>query len=290
MKKGLVALFACIFLVGVAAHALAVGTSPEAEAMVKQAAAFVEANGKEKAFAAFSDKKGQFIKEDLYIFAIDITGKVLAHGGNPALVGKDMSGAKDADGKLFIKEIIEAAKTKPFGFQAFYPGPGIGGHCIPLDPFYLEHIAKKYDFDLTMIHAAGHINMRMPHYMSIKISTALNKHRKPVNGSKILFLGVAYKPNIDDARESPALQIMDMVVKKGGIVSYSDPYIPEVKTPRGKIFQSVELTSEALQDADCVVIATNHRTFDAEFIQKHAKLIVDLRNVISKASNQVFKL
>jgi cytochrome c len=116
MKKGLVALFVCIFLVGVAGHALAVGTSAEAEAMVKQAAAFMEANGKEKAFAAFSDKKGQFVKEDLYIFAIDITGKVLAHGGNPTLVGKDMSGAKDADGKLFIKEIIEAAKTKGSGW------------------------------------------------------------------------------------------------------------------------------------------------------------------------------
>ncbi|MDO8930276.1 MAG: nucleotide sugar dehydrogenase, partial [Bacteroidota bacterium] len=118
-----------------------------------------------------------------------------------------------------IWEVIEAAKTKPFGFQAFYPGPGIGGHCIPLDPFYLEHIAKKYDFDLSMIHTAGHINMRMPHYMVIKISTALNSHKKPVNGSKILFLGVAYKPNIDDARESPALEIINIISRKGAVVS-----------------------------------------------------------------------
>lgn len=189
-----------------------------------------------------------------------------------------------------IWEVIEAAKTKPFGFQAFYPGPGIGGHCIPLDPFYLEHIAKKYDFDLSMIHAAGHINMRMPHYMSIKISTALNKHRKPVNGSKILFMGIAYKPNIDDARESPSLQIIDMMIKKGGIVSYTDPYIPKVTTPGGNLFQSVELTGEVLQSADCVVIATNHKAFDAEFILKHAKLIVDLRNVIPESSDNVFKL
>ena len=199
-------------------------------------------------------------------------------------------------GKMGINiwEVIEAAKTKPFGFQAFYPGPGIGGHCIPLDPFYLEHIAKKYDFDLSMIHAAGHINMRMPHYMSIKIATALNKHRKSVNGSKILFLGVAYKPNIDDARESPALQIMDMVIKKGAIVTYHDPYIQQVETHHGTSYstslRSIELTAESLGDADCVVIATNHQAFDAEFILQHARLIVDLRNVISKASDKVFKL
>ena len=116
MKRGLVALFVCIFLVGLAGHALAVGTAAQAEAMVKKAAAFMEANGKEKAFAAFNDKKGEFVKDDLYIFAIDVTGKVFAHGGNPTLVGKDMSGAKDADGKLFIKEIIEAAKSKGSGW------------------------------------------------------------------------------------------------------------------------------------------------------------------------------
>ncbi len=132
-------------------------------------------------------------------------------------------------GKMDINiwEVIEAAKTKPFGFQAFYPGPGIGGHCIPLDPFYLEHIAKKFKFDLSMIHTAGHINMRMPHYMYIKIATTLNRHKKAVNGSRILFLGVAYKPNINDARESPALEIMDITAHKGGDVSYHDPFVPE---------------------------------------------------------------
>jgi len=189
-----------------------------------------------------------------------------------------------------IWEVIEAAKTKPFGFQAFYPGPGIGGHCIPLDPFYLEHIAKKYDFDLSMIHAAGHINMRMPNYMYIKIATALNKHKKSVNGSKILFLGVAYKPNIDDARESPALQIIDLVIKKGGEVSYHDPYISSVKTPNGNFFGSVELTEETMHNSDCVVIATNHNVFNAEIIKAQSKLIVDLRNVIDSASDKVFKL
>ena len=190
-------------------------------------------------------------------------------------------------GKMGINiwEVIEAAKTKPFGFQAFYPGPGIGGHCIPLDPFYLEHIAKKYDFDLSMIHTAGHINMRMPHYMVIKISTALNSIKKPVNDSKILFLGIAYKPNIDDERESPALEIMEIIRRKGGIVSYHDPYIPKAQQQ-----QSVELTAENLHDADCVVLTTNHAVFDVDFIQKHAKLIVDLRNMVKENADNVFKL
>lgn len=189
-----------------------------------------------------------------------------------------------------IWEVIEAAKTKPFGFQAFYPGPGIGGHCIPLDPFYLEHIAKQYDFDLSMIHAAGHINMRMPHYMYIKIATALNSQKKSVNGSNILFLGVAYKPNIDDARESPALEIIDIVYKKGGKVSYHDPYISEIKTSEDMLFNSIELTDEALQHADCVVLTTNHDVFNPDIIIEHACLIVDLRNVIKVKENNVYKL
>lgn len=195
-------------------------------------------------------------------------------------------------GKMDINiwEVIEAAKTKPFGFQAFYPGPGIGGHCIPLDPFYLEHIAKRFDFELSMIHAAGHINMRMPHYMYIKIATALNRHKKAVNGSNILFLGVAYKPNIDDERESPALEIMDIVAYKGGIVSYNDPHIPSVQTGHAMTLKSIELTPESLQNADCVVLTTNHTAFDTPFIQQHARLIVDMRNMIKDASVKVYKL
>jgi UDP-N-acetyl-D-glucosamine dehydrogenase len=195
-------------------------------------------------------------------------------------------------GKMDINiwEVIEAAKTKPFGFQAFYPGPGIGGHCIPLDPFYLEHIAKRFDFDLSMIHAAGHINMRMPHYMYIKIATALNRHKKAVNGSNILFLGVAYKPNIDDERESPALEIMDITAHKGGNISYNDPHIPEVKKHHGASFKSVPLTAETLQNADCVVLTTNHDAFDIEFIKEHSKLIVDMRNMVKEASEKVYKL
>ena len=195
-------------------------------------------------------------------------------------------------GKMDINiwEVIDAAKTKPFGFQAFYPGPGIGGHCIPLDPFYLEHIAKKYQFDLSMIHAAGHINMRMPHYMYIKIATALNRHKKAVNGSRVLFLGVAYKPNINDERESPALEIMDIVAHKGGEVAYHDPFIPEVRTHEGRSYPSVTLDKAALKAADCVVLTTNHDVFDPAFIQAHSRMIVDMRNMIKEGSEGVYKL
>ena len=195
-------------------------------------------------------------------------------------------------GKMDINiwEVIDAAKTKPFGFQAFYPGPGIGGHCIPLDPFYLEHIAKKFNFDLSMIHTAGHINMRMPHYMYIKIATALNRQKKAVNGSHILFLGVAYKPDIDDARESPALEIMDIVAHKGGLVSYHDPYVSQVRTQENDSYQSVELNQETLENADCIVVTTNHSVFDLHFIMEHAKMIVDLRNMIKESGEKVYKL
>lgn len=195
-------------------------------------------------------------------------------------------------GKMDINiwEVIEAAKTKPFGFQAFYPGPGIGGHCIPLDPFYLEYIAKKFNFDLTMIHAAGHINMRMPHYMQLKIASALNKHQKSIKGSNILFLGVAYKPNIDDERESPALEIMDIVAHKCAKVSYNDPFIPSIKTHGGHSYHSVELNADTLKNADLVVITTNHSVYEEKFIYEHSKLIVDLRNAITPDYDKVFKL
>ena len=195
-------------------------------------------------------------------------------------------------GKMDINiwEVIEAAKTKPFGFQAFYPGPGIGGHCIPLDPFYLEHIAKKFNFDLSMIHIAGHINMRMPHYMYIKISTALNRNKKAINGSKVLFLGIAYKPNINDDRESPALEIMEIVAHKGGEVIYHDPFIPVTYTHDGKQYYSVELTKETLRNADVVVLTTNHSVFDIEFIKDNSNMIVDMRNMIKKGGDKVYKL
>lgn len=195
-------------------------------------------------------------------------------------------------GKMDINiwEVIEAASTKPYGFQAFYPGPGIGGHCIPLDPFYLEHIAKKFGFDLSMIHTAGHINNMMAHRMTIKITSALNRHKKAINGSKILFLGVAYKPDIDDARESPALKIIDEVCKKGGLVSYADPFVPSITSDEGRQFEASNYSAETIKQADCVVLSTNHSTFDADFIQEHAQLVVDLRNMIKKPSEKVYKL
>jgi UDP-N-acetyl-D-glucosamine dehydrogenase len=189
-----------------------------------------------------------------------------------------------------IWEVIDAAKTKPYGFQSFYPGPGIGGHCIPLDPFYLEHIAKKFNFDLSMIHTAGHIDMMMPHRMTLKIASALNRQQKSVNGSKILFLGVAYKPDIADERESPALKIIDEVAQKGGIIHYHDPYVPAIATTRGLSYSSAPLSPELVQQSDCVVITTNHTTFDIDWVVENARLIVDLRNAVKSASDKVYKL
>ncbi len=195
-------------------------------------------------------------------------------------------------GKMGINiwEVIDAAKTKPYGFQAFYPGPGIGGHCIPLDPFYLEHIAKNYNFDLTMIHTAGHIDNLMPHRMTIKIISALNRQKKALNGSSVLFLGVAYKEDISDERESPALKIIDEVVKKGGNVSYHDPYVPSIITPEGREFNGIDLKYEDIKNFDCVVITTKHSCFDFKRILENSKLIVDLRNAIKEAGDKVYKL
>ncbi|MEW6566204.1 MAG: nucleotide sugar dehydrogenase [Spirochaetota bacterium] len=198
-------------------------------------------------------------------------------------------------GKMDINiwEVIEAAKSKPYGFQAFYPGPGIGGHCIPLDPFYLEYIAKGFNFDLTMINCAGNINNLMPYRMMNKIGYALNRHKKPLNGSTILFLGVAYKPDIDDARESPALLVMEHVAKKGAKVLYHDPYIPEVIDEHGKKWIGVPLTDEILASADCVVFTTNHSCFDVDHIVEKAKLVVDTRNAVKRVhieDGKVFKL
>ncbi len=189
-----------------------------------------------------------------------------------------------------IWEVIEAAKTKPYGFQAFYPGPGVGGHCIPLDPFYLEYIAKNFNFDLTMIHTAGQIDNLMPHRMTIKINTALNRHKKSINGSKILFLGVAYKPDIDDERESPALKIIEEVHRKGGEVYYHDPYITKIHTEHEIEFESVTLSEAMIRSMDAIVFTTNHSIFDEEWIVDRAKIVVDLRNAVKFKSDKVYKL
>ncbi len=198
-------------------------------------------------------------------------------------------------GKMDINiwEVIEAAKSKPYGFQAFYPGPGIGGHCIPLDPFYLEHIAKGLNFDLTMINTAGQINNLMPYRMMNKIAFALNRQKKAMNGSTVFFLGVAYKPDIDDARESPALLVMEQVARKGAKVLYHDPYIPEVVDEHGRLWKGIELTDEMISSADCVVFSTNHSCFDVPHIVEVAKLVVDMRNAVKSVhieNAKVFKL
>ncbi len=192
-----------------------------------------------------------------------------------------------------IWEVIEAAKSKPYGFQAFYPGPGIGGHCIPLDPFFLEYIAKGFNFDLTMINAAGNINNLMPYRMMNKIAFALNRHKKAMNGSRILFLGVAYKPDIDDPRESPAILVMEQVAHKGAEVSYHDPHIAEIVDEHGRSWKSVDLTDEAISNADCVVFTTNHSIFDVDRIVEKARLVVDMRNAVKRThieDGKVFKL
>ena len=198
-------------------------------------------------------------------------------------------------GKMDINiwEVIDAAKSKPYGFQAFYPGPGIGGHCIPLDPFYLEHIAKGFNFDLTMINTAGNINNQMPHKMMNKIMYALNRKQKAMNGATILFLGVAYKPDIDDPRESPALLVMEECAKKRANVLYHDPYIPECIDDHGKKWVGTDLTDALLSKADCVVFTTNHSCFDIEHIVAKSSLVVDLRNAVKSVhieDDKVFKL
>jgi UDP-N-acetyl-D-glucosamine dehydrogenase len=180
-----------------------------------------------------------------------------------------------------VWEVIDAAKTKPFGFQAFYPGPGLGGHCIPIDPFYLTWVARKFGLSTRFIELAGEINTAMPHYVVGKVADALNDRGKPVKGSKILLLGMAYKKDVDDPRESPGFELMDLLLAKSADVSYNDPHIPRL--PRMRHYphlnmESVALTPEALRSTDCIVVATDHSAYDWEFIVEHAPLVVDTRN------------
>jgi len=186
--------------------------------------------------------------------------------------------------KIDVWEVIDAAATKPFGFQAFYPGPGIGGHCIPLDPYYLSWRARLSGFETKFIGLAGEINAGMPHYVVDLIVDALNDDGKCVNGSRIFILGVAYKKNVGDTRESPALEIMELLHAKGAVLSYSDPYVPRF-THAGLAFQSVPVTPDALRETDCAVIVSDHRDFDYQTIGKHAKLILDTRNAMKAVSN-----
>ncbi len=181
---------------------------------------------------------------------------------------------------LDVWEVIEAAKTKPFGFQAFYPGPGLGGHCIPIDPFYLAWIARRHGGSTRFIELAGEINTAMPAYVIGRVVEALNRDRKPLSGSLVLVLGAAYKKDVDDPRESPAFELMERLEAGGAIVAYNDPHIPTLPPMRRHSIRldSTPLTAETLASQDCVLICTDHSGYDWQFVVDHAPLVVDTRN------------
>jgi len=180
-----------------------------------------------------------------------------------------------------VWEVVDAAKTKPFGFQAFYPGPGLGGHCIPIDPFYLGWLARKHGMPTRFVELAGEVNTAMPHYVVRKVAEALNEQSKPLRGSRILILGAAYKKDVDDPRESPAFKLMELLHAQGSLLAYNDPHIPRLpKMRRYDVppLASVDLSSENLAAQDCVLIVTDHSAYDYPFIVQHAPLIIDTRN------------
>jgi UDP-N-acetyl-D-glucosamine dehydrogenase len=182
-----------------------------------------------------------------------------------------------------IWEVIRASSTKPFGFMPFYPGPGLGGHCIPIDPFYLTSKAREYDFPTKFIELAGEINTAMPYYVIQRVMEALNSRRKPINGSKVLLLGLAYKKDVDDPRESPSFKLIELLQGKGAEVIYNDPHIPTIPKVRKYSFSmdSTELTPETLAAVDCILLATDHSAYDYQFIMEHADLIIDTRNAFT---------
>ena len=187
---------------------------------------------------------------------------------------------------LDVWEIIDAAATKPYGFMPFYPGPGVGGHCIPVDPYYLAAKAREYDFHVRFIELAAAVNDSMPYYVLSRTTQALGSRGKTLAGARTLLIGVAYKKDISDARESPALKIMELLEKRGAVVSYHDPYVPEITLPNpGAKLQSVPLTDEALTSVDCVIIATDHSAIDYQLVADQAPLIVDTRNVLRDRGN-----
>ena len=190
-----------------------------------------------------------------------------------------------------IYEVIRAAATKPFGFVPYYPGPGLGGHCIPIDPFYLTWKARQYGVHTRFIELAGEINSAMPHWVIGKVVDALNDRGKAVKGSRILVLGIAYKKNVDDMRESPSVELMQLLVAKGALVDYSDPHVPAFPRMRNYHFdlKSVPLSGRGVAGYDLVLIATNHDAFDYEMIRKNAQLIVDTRGVYPDASSHIVK-
>jgi len=190
-----------------------------------------------------------------------------------------------------VWEVIDAAKTKPYGFMAFYPGPGLGGHCIPLDPFYLEWKAKEYDYHTKLIETSGIINDYMPEYVVEKTMKLLNSNKKAMNGAKVLLMGIAYKKDIDDMRESPALKVIDHLVENGAEVIYNDPYVPQFKH-NGNEYVSVEW-EKVITEADIVLITTDHSCYDYEKIVEKSPLVYDTRNGAKNVKNnrvKIFKL
>jgi UDP-N-acetyl-D-glucosamine dehydrogenase len=192
-----------------------------------------------------------------------------------------------------VWEVVDAAATKPFGFMPFHPGPGLGGHCIPIDPFYLSWKAKQSGFDPRFIELAGQINGAMPHFVVETIADALNRHRKPLNGSTVLVLGLAYKRDIDDIRESPSLDVIGLLHAKGARIRYADPFVPVLSASAwagGFELRSQPLTADSLADVDCVAILTDHRSVDYDMVRDSAALVVDTRNSIDGIHSHVFKL
>ena len=192
-----------------------------------------------------------------------------------------------------VWQVIDAAKTKPFGFQAFYPGPGLGGHCIPIDPFYLSWVARKHGMPTRFIELAGEINTSMPQYVVTRLAEALNEAGKPIKGSKICILGVAYKRDVDDPRESPSFVLMELLLARGAALTYNDPHVP--KLPRMRHHDVPDLASSPLDarflaEQDCVVIATDHTAYDYSFIVQHAKLVIDTRNATKQVTTHREKI
>lgn len=190
-----------------------------------------------------------------------------------------------------IHEVINAAATKPFGFVAYYPGPGLGGHCIPIDPFYLTWKAREYGVNTRFIELAGEVNSSMPEYVVNKTALALNDRQRSIKGSKVLVLGIAYKKNVDDMRESPSVEVMELLRDLGAEISYSDPHVPVFPKMREHKFdlKSVPLTAESIASYDCVVLTTDHDKFDYDLLKQHAKLIVDTRGKYSGKHDNIVK-
>ncbi len=193
-----------------------------------------------------------------------------------------------------VWEVINAASTKPFGFQAFYPGPGLGGHCIPIDPFYLTWKAREFEISTKFIELAGEINTHMPYYVVEKAGEVLNKFKKSLNGSKVLILGASYKKDIDDMRESPSLKLIEILREKGATVDYNDPYVPKLPKTRKYSYDmnSIEINKKNLAKYDLIVLSTDHSDYNYKFITENSKLILDTRNAFEKngvKSNKVFK-